>query len=149
MTSRTAGGLAMALAAVWLADVPASARQLSAEPPPARPILDAALALATTDQPPSVQPARRDSVLNGVLIGAGVGALLGLIPDYYDDCEECHDSLYWSIAVGAGIGLLVDLLRGGGGGAGAGAPGTPSKTVRVDVSVAPSRVGFSGRVGWR
>ena len=52
-----------------------------------------------------------DSVLNGVLIGAGVGGLLGLIPDYFDDCEECHDSLYASIAVGAGIGLLVDLLR--------------------------------------
>lgn len=57
------------------------------------------------------QPKQRDSLLNGVLIGAGIGALLGLIPDYYDDCEECHDSLYASIAVGAGIGLVVDLLR--------------------------------------
>jgi hypothetical protein len=56
-------------------------------------------------------PARRDSLLNGVLIGAGVGALAGLVPDHYDDCEECHDSLYASIAVGAGVGLLVDALR--------------------------------------
>lgn len=55
--------------------------------------------------------ARRDSLLNGVLIGAAVGGLLGLIPDHYDDCEECHDSLYASIAVGAGVGLLVDFLR--------------------------------------
>ena len=54
---------------------------------------------------------RRDSLLNGVLIGAAVGGLLGLIPDHYDDCEECHDSLYASIAVGAGVGLLVDFLR--------------------------------------
>jgi hypothetical protein len=53
----------------------------------------------------------RDSVLNGILIGAAVGGALGLIPDYFDDCEECHDSLYVSIAVGAGVGLLVDLLR--------------------------------------
>ena len=56
-------------------------------------------------------PARRDSVLNGVLIGAGAGALAGLIPDHYDDCEECHDSLYASIGVGAGVGLLIDALR--------------------------------------
>ena len=54
---------------------------------------------------------RRDSLLNGVLIGAAVGGLLGLIPDHYDDCEECHDSLYASIGVGAGVGLLVDFLR--------------------------------------
>jgi ElaB/YqjD/DUF883 family membrane-anchored ribosome-binding protein len=54
---------------------------------------------------------RHDSLWNGVLIGAGIGGLLGLIPDYYDDCEECHDSLYASIAVGAGVGLLVDALR--------------------------------------
>jgi hypothetical protein len=60
-----------------------------------------------------VQPVERrkhDSLLNGVLIGAWVGAALGLIPDYYDDCEECHDSLYMSIAVGAGVGLLIDAL---------------------------------------
>ena len=54
---------------------------------------------------------RRDSLLNGVLIGAAVGGLLGLIPDHYDDCEECHDSLYASIGVGASVGLLVEFLR--------------------------------------
>jgi len=46
-----------------------------------------------------------------VLIGAAAGAALGLIPDYYDDCEECHDSLYASTAVGEGVGLLIDALR--------------------------------------
>ena len=75
-----------------------------------QPLLDSAEALARA-QNTAQSPKRRDSVLNGVLIGAGIGALLGLIPDYYDDCEECHDSLYASIAVGAGIGLVVDLLR--------------------------------------
>ncbi len=63
------------------------------------------------DQVKTVETRRRDSLWNGLLIGAGVGAALGLIPDYYDDCEECHDSLYGSIAVGAGVGLLIDAIR--------------------------------------
>ena len=53
---------------------------------------------------------RHDPLWNGILIGMGIGAVAGLIPDYYDDCEECHDSLYGSIAFGAGVGLLVDAL---------------------------------------
>lgn len=53
---------------------------------------------------------RNDRVWNGLLIGAAAGALGGLIPDHLDDCEECHDSLYGSIAVGAGTGLLIDAL---------------------------------------
>jgi ElaB/YqjD/DUF883 family membrane-anchored ribosome-binding protein len=64
-----------------------------------------------TDQVRKIETRRRDSLWNGLLIGAGVGAALGLIPDYYDDCEECHDSLYGSIAAGAGVGLLIDALR--------------------------------------
>ena len=88
----------------------------------------------------------RDSVLNGVLIGAGIGALLGLIPDHYDDCEECHDSLYGSIALGAGIGLLVDLLRH------KKQPPAPSHKedgLRLGVAVSPGAVGFGGRIAWR
>ncbi len=53
---------------------------------------------------------RRDSPWNGVLVGAGIGALGGLVPDHYDDCAECHDALYGSIVAGAGIGLLTDLV---------------------------------------
>lgn len=53
---------------------------------------------------------RHDPLWNGILIGMGIGAVAGLIPDYYDDCKECHDSLYGSIAFGAGVGLLVDAL---------------------------------------
>jgi hypothetical protein len=89
-------------------------------------------------------PKRRDSVLNGVLIGAGIGALLGLIPDYYDDCEECHDSLYASIAVGAGIGLVVDLLRTDTHAA------SPARTAGFRVGVAGSRraVGVRGVFRW-
>ena len=92
------------------------------------------------------QPKRGDSVLNGVLIGAGIGAILGLIPDHYDDCEECHDSLYGSIAVGAGIGLIVDLLR------------HPKPTassspvderVRVHLALGRGVVGLGGRIAWR
>jgi hypothetical protein len=58
-----------------------------------------------------VRTRRQDAVWNGLIIGAAVGALAGLIPDYYDDCEECHDSLYLSFAVGAGVGVVIDLLR--------------------------------------
>jgi hypothetical protein len=88
---------------------------------------------------------RRDSVLNGVLIGAGVGGLLGLIPDHYDDCEECHDSLYASIAVGAGVGLLIDLLRNGGQAA------SPSEATGLRLRVALGRrtVGLGGKIVWR
>ena len=46
----------------------------------------------------------------------------------YDDCEECHDSLYASIAVGAGIGLLIDALR------------TNKRTVNPSVSGVPVHV---------
>ena len=91
------------------------------------------------------QPTKHDPVWNGVLIGAGVGALLGLIPDHYDDCEECHDSLYGSIAVGAGIGLLIDLLR---------HPKRPSPAAvedRVQLHLSLGQggaVGLRGRIAW-
>jgi hypothetical protein len=100
-----------------------------------------------SSDPAAPQPARgRDSVLNGILIGAAVGGLLGLIPDYYDDCEECHDSLYASIAVGAGIGLLIDLLRDG--------RQTPSPSqardgLQLDVALRRRTVGVGWRVAWR
>lgn len=48
---------------------------------------------------------RNDRGWNGLLIGTAAGVLGGLIPDYFDDCKECHDSLYDSIAAGAGAGL--------------------------------------------
>ena len=93
------------------------------------------------------QPERRhDSLLNGVLIGAGVGALLGLIPDYYDDCEECHDSLYASIAVGAGIGLLIDALRTS---RPAVSRATADSPVQIGVAVGRRRTGIGASIRWR
>lgn len=80
-----------------------------------------------------------------MLIGAGVGAALGLIPDYYDDCEECHDSLYVSVAVGAGIGLLVDALRRDR------QPTNPSISVvpvRVNVAVKRRGIGLRTMIRW-
>jgi hypothetical protein len=89
---------------------------------------------------------KRDSLWNGLAIGAGVGALVGLIPDYYDDCEECHDMLYVSIAAGAGIGLVVDLLRSGK------QPASPSSSqsgFRMNMAVNRRVVGVTGRFVWR
>ena len=95
-------------------------------------------------QSSSAQRTGRDSVLDGVLIGAGIGALAGLIPDHYDDCEECHDSLYASIAVGAGVGLIVDLLRGR-------KPMAPprARNVQLGASFPRHGAGVVGRVRWR
>ena len=75
-----------------------------------------------------------------------IGALLGLIPDHYDDCEECHDSSYGSIAVGAGIGLLVDLLRNE---KHPPAPSHQEDGLRLGVAVSRGAVGFGGRIAWR
>lgn len=81
-------------------------------------LTDAALTLRTPTETTTVsferlseiRVRRQDPLWNGMLIGTGIGALGGLIPDYYDDCEECHDALYGSMALGAGIGLVVDVL---------------------------------------
>src|SRR5262245_9664531 len=98
-------------------------------------------------QEPSSKPERhRDSILDGLLIGAGIGALLGLIPDHYDDCEECHDSLYGSIAVGAGVGALVDFLRTG---KPAPSPVVAHGPLRVDVALGKRRTGITATIHWR
>jgi hypothetical protein len=103
-----------------------------------------ALALGAGKKAPA--PTQRDSLLNGVLIGAAVGALAGLIPDHYDDCEECHDSLYASIGVGAGVGLLVDLLRV----KSTGAPSSgPQASLLLGVGPPLARVRVGGVVRWR
>lgn len=91
------------------------------------------------------QPKSRDAVWNGLLIGAGVGALLGLIPDYYDDCEECHDSLYWSIAVGAGVGLLIDFLRTG---KSKPSPAHSEKRFQMNLAARPTAIGVYGTLRW-
>jgi hypothetical protein len=91
------------------------------------------------------QSTSRDAVWDGLLIGAGVGAALGLIPDHYDDCSECHDSLYASVAVGAGVGLLVDLLRSGG----RTSSTTSNDDVRLHVIVGPTNVRVGGSMRWR
>jgi hypothetical protein len=99
--------------------------------------------------PPQSQPAGRkgsDPVWNGLLIGAAIGGALGLIPDYYDDCEECHDSLYASIAVGAGVGLLVDALRGRPAG---GSPPPAGDPVQITAAVGRRGLGVKATIRWK
>jgi hypothetical protein len=133
------------LAVAQNADVPRAWMSVSSDSHPLR----AALASPNVDLEPAQDPAppqtrRRDPIWNGLLIGAGVGAVLGLIPDHYDDCEECHDTLYGSIAMGAGVGLLIDLLRDG-------QSSTPQKRegLRLNVAAAPKAVRISGKFIWR
>ncbi|HTU99704.1 MAG TPA: hypothetical protein VMF13_04145 [Luteitalea sp.] len=93
-------------------------RAAAAEVPHVAQPFGAALA-AAAQSPTTVAPetagaaqtrTRRDPWWDGALLGAGIGMGLGLVGDYYDDCEECHDALYGSIVYGAGIGALVDFL---------------------------------------
>ena len=115
--------------------------------PRSRPLREARAGSLPTAQSSSPTPGKRhDSLLNGVLIGAGIGALVGLIPDYYDDCEECHDSLYGSIAVGAGIGLLVDALRTD---RTTVTHATPERPVRIHATVGKRRSGIGATIRWR
>jgi hypothetical protein len=99
---------------------------------------------ATFLQPSPKPPAKQDPLWDGLLIGAGVGALFGLIPDHYDDCEECHDSLYGSIAVGAGVGVLIDFLRRP---KSSSAPMTRDR-VRLTPTFGRGSVGLRGRLAW-
>lgn len=61
-----------------------------------------------------VQWRRRDSVLNGLVIGAAIGAIPGiywLIADPNECTGLCPED-YASIAVGAGVGALIDRAIG-------------------------------------
>jgi hypothetical protein len=107
-------------------------------------LLDGDAHVRAQNPAPPTKP--RDSVVNGVLIGAGIGTILGLIPDYYDDCEECHDSLYASIAVGAGIGLIIDLLRSD---KRPTSPSTSDRRTRLGIVGGRKAFAIRGAVAWR
>jgi hypothetical protein len=120
---------------------------LSQRPEPSKPFARLRTANFTLPQAASTPPPpKRDSLVDGLLVGAGLGALLGLIPDYYDDCEECHDALYVSTAVGAGVGVLIDLLRN---------PKAPACRTATDEGVALNLalgrgvVGVRGKIAWK
>ena len=139
----TSVGVSLLLCGGWAEAQSEPLTGAAGPPAPTRLLIASTAPMLTQNTAPPAK--RRDSVLNGVLIGAGVGGLLGLIPDHYDDCEECHDSLYASIAVGAGVGLVVDLLRGDT------RPAAPSRfTERVRVGVASGRrvVSLRGVFRW-
>jgi hypothetical protein len=65
------------------------------------------------------QPRRRDSLWNGVLLGAGAGALLGAVGGHaLLDCSTCSAGFNVSLTfgvigagAGAGIGAGIDALR--------------------------------------
>ncbi len=75
------------------------------------------LALAPAEQPP-VPPRRKDSLWNGVIIGAGLGALVGAAGSpVISDCSECSGfnvPLTFGVlgaGIGAAVGAGIDALR--------------------------------------
>jgi hypothetical protein len=147
LTHRWLGGTLVTLVMMVNAVPPAAAEPSGAvpRPPEARTLLQSAVEALQSQPAPAPRAKRRDSVLDGVLIGASVGFAVGLFADYYDDCEECHDALWGSIAYGAGIGLGLDLLLGA---RNTVSPPTPNRPV-VQLGVGKKGVGVRGSISWR
>lgn len=60
----------------------------------------------------------RDSVLNGVLIGAGVGFALGFLGESASECADdpnvtCGAGTAMTTGIGAGVGYVIDSMRQG------------------------------------
>ena len=75
------------------------------------------LAFAPAEQPTAL-PHRKDSLWNGVLVGAGLGALVGIAGSpLISDCSECSGfnvPLTFGVlgaGIGAGVGAGIDALR--------------------------------------
>ena len=75
------------------------------------------LALAPAEQPTAL-PSRKDSLWNGVIIGAGLGALVGAAGSpVISDCSECSGfnvPLTFGVlgaGIGAAVGAGIDALR--------------------------------------
>jgi hypothetical protein len=71
-------------------------------------------ASAQTSQPTVVEVRQSDSLLNGALIGAGVGVAAGLgfctLMEPWDNCRDDFGPMLTVGAIGAGIGIAVDAL---------------------------------------
>jgi hypothetical protein len=86
--------------------------------------------LTDSDNPPPARQHRKDSLWNGVLIGAGLGALVGaLAGSAVFDCSECS---------GFNVPLTFGVL-GAGAGAGIGAGIDAWRQTRSTVRIAPNR----------
>ena len=98
-----------------------------------------------------VSTGRRRKTLKGMIIGAGIGALV-LQTAVSDNCDSAIESCYTSRAEATGIGLLGGALWGAG--IGALIKGDRWSTVpleRVQLSVAPTLgrgLGLTLSVGW-
>jgi hypothetical protein len=129
MLSRTIA-VACALA---LLPAAATAQSLPVEPrvtltPDVTAVVDAPRQIGADHQPKALH--RKDSLWNGVIIGAGLGALAGtLISFAVTDCSEC---------AGFNVPLTFGVL-GAGAGAGIGAGIDAWRQNRAPVTIAPTR----------
>ena len=86
---------------------------------------------ASDTHPPAIQH-RKDSLWNGVIIGAGLGALVGTLVSFaVSDCSECS---------GFNVPLTFGVL-GAGAGAGIGAGIDAWRETRSTVRLAPNTIG--------
>jgi hypothetical protein len=70
---------------------------------------------ASAQTPQSATAVRQsDSLLNGAIIGAGVGVASGLafcnLMESWDTCRDDYRAMFTVGAIGAGVGIVVDAL---------------------------------------
>jgi uncharacterized protein YcfJ len=100
---------------------------------PAAPVVsvDPPRPASADNQPPTLQH-RKDSLWNGVIVGAGLGALVGTLVSFaVSDCSECS---------GFNVPLTFGVL-GAGAGAGIGAGIDAWRQNRSPVTIAPKKAG--------
>jgi hypothetical protein len=99
---------------------------------PATPVVPLDADLTASDNHPQATQYRKDSLWNGVIIGAGLGAFVGTLVSFaVSDCSECS---------GFNVPLTFGVL-GAGAGAGIGAGIDAWRQTRTTVRIAPNATG--------
>jgi hypothetical protein len=103
---------------------------------------------SVTAQASGPQSGRRDSLINGTVIGAAIGAVAGMALVYWtSDSEGADQYAYGALAfggIGAGVGLGVDALLNRGSGVALGSP----RRIAVKTKVSRQASGVHVTMRW-